>query len=130
MFLHTNIINLKYIVPTIFLKMKNNCVSWYILKYLKMQFMLRQQVPGLAGQALLGVASLFSSGDSESELRNLSTQITKFLLAGHYHTRSMFPNWSAHLANPCFAPVLFFLWNPVEPLRGGKHRTNLVQDQG
>ena len=54
--------------------------------------MLRQQVPGLAGQALLGVASLFSSGDSESELRNLSTQITKFLLAGHYHTRSMFPN--------------------------------------
>lgn len=39
------------------------------------------------------VTGLFSScGDSDSELRNLSTQLTKLLLAGHYHTNPMLQN--------------------------------------
>ena len=40
----------------------------------------------LAGQALAGTGwPVFISGDSDSEIQNLSTQLTQFPLAGHYH---------------------------------------------
>ena len=32
---------------------------------------------------------LLSHGDSDSELQNLSTQLSRFLLAGHYHANPM-----------------------------------------
>ena len=39
-----------------------------------------------------GLADLFlSHGGSDSELHNLSTQLARFPLAGHYHTNPMLP---------------------------------------
>ena len=68
---------------------------------------------------------------SDSELQNLSTELSKFLLAGHYHASPMLQNTyfvvnirQTHILLPYLS-----LLNPEEPLSEGKHNTNLVQKQ-
>jgi hypothetical protein len=70
-------------------------------------------------------ANLFlSRGDTDSGLQNLSTQLARFPLVGHYHASPMLQIshglCGAHEANSCFATVPFSL---------GKHHTNLAQKQ-
>ena len=79
------------------------------------------------------MADLFlSHGDSDSELHNLSTQLTSLPLVGHYHANPVLqiPHGlcGAHQANPRFAAYLFLLNSDKLP-REGKHNTNLVQKQ-
>jgi hypothetical protein len=72
-----------------------------------------------------------SHGYSDSELYNLSTQITRFPQTGHYHANPVLQIvhglCGAHLANPRFAALPFL--NRGEPQHEGKHNTNLVQKQ-
>jgi hypothetical protein len=61
----------------------------------------------LAGQALAGMPSLFSScEDSDSELWNLSTQGTKFPQAGSYHTNRTRQNSQSLLGCTSCKPML------------------------
>ena len=60
------------------------------------------------------MANLFlSHGDSDSELHNLSTQLTRFPLLGRYHASPMLQSphglCGEHQANPRFAAVPFSL---------------------
>ena len=60
------------------------------------------------------MADLFlSHGDSDSELHNLSTQLTKFPLVGGYHANPMLQSphglCGTHQANTCFATIPFAL---------------------
>ena len=59
---------------------------------------------GLAGYGLAGNGQIV---DSESELHNLSTLLTRLPLVGHYHANSVLqiPHslCGAHLVNPRFA---------------------------
>ena len=69
---------------------------------------------GLVGYALAAKADLFLfCGDSDSELQNLSTQLTRFPLVGRYHASPMLQSphglCGAHQANPRFAAVPFSL---------------------
>ena len=63
--------------------------------------------PALLWQAIANV--FLSHGDSDSELHNLSTQLTRLPLASHYHTSPVLqiPHGlcGAHLANPQFAAI-------------------------
>ena len=78
-----------------------------------------------------GLASLFlSCGDSDSELQNLSTQLTKFPLASCYHASPVLQtsySFVVHIRQT--HPLWLYLspLNPDEPLCEGKHHTNLVQ---
>ena len=69
-----------------------------------------QQHSALVAWLWQTMANLFlSHGDSDSELHNLSTQLARFPLVGHYHTNPMLQNphglCGAHLAKPCFATI-------------------------
>jgi hypothetical protein len=60
------------------------------------------------------ISDLFlSHGDTDLELHNLSTQLAKFLLAGHYHDnpvlQSPYGLCGGHQANPRFAAIPFSL---------------------
>jgi hypothetical protein len=61
---------------------------------------------------------------SDSELHNLSTQLTKFPLAGCYHANSVVHIWQTHTLLPYLS-----LLNPDEPQGEGNRNTNLVQKQ-
>ena len=88
--------------------------------------------PGeLAGQALAGMAGLFSScGDALTQSSEISPPSS---LSSHWQVDTM-PTpyfristafWGALLANSC--PAIFtFPWSSVESLQEGKHHTILV----
>lgn len=65
------------------------------------------------------------------ELRNISTQLSKFPLAGHYHAKSVLQILhslcGAFQANACSAAIPFL--NPDEAPHERKHSTNLLQKQ-
>ena len=67
--------------------------------------------PAMHWQAM--VYLFLSHGDSDSELHNLSTQLTRFPLVGHYYVNPILQTpyslCGAHLANPRFATVPFSL---------------------
>jgi hypothetical protein len=70
-------------------------------------------IPSYSQSQLSHQPALTSWRLSDSELQNLSTQLTKFPLACCYHASLMLQNpnglCGAHLANPCFAAVPFSL---------------------
>jgi hypothetical protein len=78
---------------------------------------------------------LLSHGDSLARSsQNISTQLSRFPLAGHYHTMTQerLKNPSTVLLHPrqTYALLLYFsLLNPDEPLCEEKRNTNLVQKQ-
>ena len=69
------------------------------------------QVHVLHWQALANL--LLSCGDSEAELQNLSTQLSRFPFAGRYQASPILQSPSGlcgtHQANSCFAAVPFSL---------------------
>ena len=71
--------------------------------------------------------------ETDSELHDLSTLLTRFPLVGCYHTNPVLQIshglCGAHLANPHFAAVAFSLEPRRARLNEGKCNTNLVQKQ-
>jgi hypothetical protein len=68
----------------------------------------------------------------DSEFQNLSSQLIKFPLTGHYHAspvRQIPMAFGVHIRQTHALTVYLSLLNPEEPPCEGKHNTNLVQKQ-
>lgn len=75
------------------------------------------------------MANLFlSPGDSDSELHSLSTVLAEFPLAGHYHANPVLQIPTAFVVHVKQTHALPPSLNLDEPLREGKHNSNLVQN--
>jgi hypothetical protein len=104
--------------PSFYFSFKVQCVLWKILKKELARFCACASNTAPVAWLVMhwqAMADLFlSHGDSLAQSsRNISTQLTKLPLAAPYHASPILQiphgHCGAHVANPCFVSVPFFL---------------------